>query len=161
MRKICQDLTRAPPSPKRRYCSYSILAPDTHWVGFAKRIRIDWKTTRASRFVPRSNPSWRLLLIKKKKKLATYSIRTVIRVDHVWLGVVVTRIWNYKRSREGFSLLKVSLVCRGAKSVVDWSVVGRRSPEKRNNSIQFNSSYWRANFLCKCKLFKYSSCHKE
>lgn len=147
--------------PKRRYCSYSILAPDTHWVGFAKRIRIDWKTTRASRFVPRSNPSWRLLLIKKKKKLATYSIRTVIRVDHVWLGVVVTRIWNYKRSREGFSLLKVSLVCRGAKSVVDWSVVGRRNPEKRNNSIQFNSSYWRANFLCKCKLFKYSSCHKE
>lgn len=98
---------------------------------------------------------------KKKKKLATYSIRTVIRVDHVWLGVVVTRIWNYKRSREGFSLLKVSLVCRGAKSVVDWSVVGRRNPEKRNNSIQFNSSYWRANFLSKCKLFKYSSCHKE
>lgn len=57
-----------------------------------------------------------------------HSIRTVIRVDHVWLGVVVTRIWNYKRSREGFSLLKVSLVCRGAKSVVDWSVVGRRNP---------------------------------
>lgn len=98
---------------------------------------------------------------KKKKKLATYSIRIVIRVDHVWLGVVVTGIWNYKRSREGFSLLKVSLVCRGAKSVVDWSVVGRRNPEKRNNSFQFNSSYWRANFLCKCKLFKYSSCHKE
>lgn len=58
----------------------------------------------------------------------------------------MTGIWNYKRSREGFSLLKVSLVCRGAKSVVDWSVVGRRNPEKRNNSIQFNSSYWRANF---------------
>ena len=53
----------------------------------------------------------------------------------------MTRIWNYKRSREGFSLLKVSLVCRGAKSVVDWSVVGRRNPEKRNNSFQFNSSY--------------------
>ena len=43
----------------------------------------------------------------------------------------MTRIWNYKRSREGFSLLKVSLVCRGAKSVVDWSVVGRRNPEKK------------------------------
>lgn len=55
-------------------------------------------------------------------------IRVVIRVHHVWLGVVVTWIWNHKRSREGFPLLKVSLICSGAKSVVDWSVVGRRYP---------------------------------